>query len=87
MHKGLSTRCNPFFFRFGRSWAQNFAQPPRELPIVFTLSVRVGSERQRGSLHLCDNRHIFANAQLSVICLTDSLVTWKQNYRCGGCLA
>jgi hypothetical protein len=79
MHKGLSTRGNPFFFRFGRSWGQNFAQPPRELPIVFTLNVRVGSECQRRvSASMRQSPH-FCNAQLSVICLTDSLVTWKQN--------
>jgi hypothetical protein len=26
IHKGLPTRGNPFFFRFGRIWAQNFTQ-------------------------------------------------------------
>jgi len=62
MHKGLSTRGNPFFFRFGRIWAQNPTQPHRKLPIVFTLNVRVGSERQRrvtvpNALHANLQRH------------------------------
>ena len=47
IHQGLPTRGNPFFFRFGRIWAQNFTQPLRKLQIIFTRNVRIESHGQR----------------------------------------
>ena len=86
MHKGLSTRGNPFFFRFGAQLAAKFRPTaPRTAHRLHSQWRRVRASAQvsasmRQSPHFC-------NAQLSVIWLTDSLVAWKQNYRRGACLA
>jgi hypothetical protein len=46
MHKGLSTRGNPFFFRFGRIWAQNSSQLLRKPHIIFTNDMSIDIERK-----------------------------------------
>jgi len=47
IHKGLPTRGNPFFFGFGRTWAQNRSQSFRKSHIIFTNYVGVNIKCQR----------------------------------------
>jgi len=60
MHKGLSTRGNPFFFGFGRIWAQNHTQLPRKSHIVLTHNMRVDAQCES---HVAMPKTCLANLQ------------------------
>ena len=47
MHKGLPARGDPFFFRFGRIWAQNSVQLRRKPHIIVTHRMCICIQRER----------------------------------------